>query len=42
MLHTFDGPLYTKNEKYIKKKRDYNNVFHVFMIFCVAGLIEIM
>ena len=41
MLHTFDGPCYTKNEKYIKK-RDYNHVFHVFLIFRVVGTIESM
>ena len=36
MLHTFDGPWYTKNEKYIK------NVivitfFYAYLIFCVVG-----
>ena len=41
MLHTFDGPCYTKNEKYMK------NViaimfFHVFLIFCLASSIEIV
>jgi len=41
MLHTFNGPCYTKNEKYMK------NViaimfFHLFLIFCVAGSIESM
>ena len=41
MLHTFDGPCYTKNEKYIKK-RDYNYVFHLFLIFHVGGSIQIM
>ena len=35
MFHTFKGPRYTKNEKYMKK-RDSNNVFHVFLIFCVV------
>ena len=30
MLHTFDGPCYMKNEKYMKK-RVYNHVFHVEM-----------
>ena len=39
MLHTFDGPCYMKNEKYIKT-RDYNHVFHVFLIFRVAGPIK--
>ena len=41
MLHTFDEPSYTKNEKYMKK-RDCNHVFHLFIIFHVAGYIEIM
>ena len=41
MLHTFDGPYYTKNEKYLKKP-DYNHIFHVFLIFRVAGSIESM
>ena len=41
MLHTFDGPCYMKNEKYMK------NViaimcFHVVLIFCVVGSIESM
>ena len=39
MLHTFDGPCYTKNEKYMKKC-DCNYVFHVFLIFHVEGSIE--
>ena len=41
MLHTFDGPCYMKNEKYMKK-RDCNHAFHVFLIFCVVGSIESM
>ena len=41
MLHTFDGPCYTKNDKYIKKC-DCNHVFHVFLIFRVVGPIESM
>ena len=41
MLHTFDGPYYTKNVKYIKK-RDCNPVFHVLLIFLVEGSIESM
>ena len=41
MFHTFDGPCYTKNEKYMKK-RDSNHVFHVFLIFCVARSIKSM
>ena len=42
MLHTYDGHCYMKNEKYIKKKCDYNHLFHVFLIFHVAGPIESM
>ena len=41
MLHTFDGPCYMKNEKYMKKQY-YNHFFHAFHIFCVAGSIESM
>ena len=41
MLHTFDGPCYMKYEKYMKK-RDCNHVFHVILIFSVAGSIESM
>ena len=41
MLHTFDEPYYMKNEKYMKKC-DCNHVFHVFLIFRVAGSIETM
>ena len=41
MLHTFEGPCYTKNEKYMKKS-DSNHVFHAFLIFHVAGFIESM
>ena len=41
MLNTFDGPCYTKNEKYVKNY-DCNHVFHVFFIFCVEGSIESM
>ena len=41
MFHTFNGPCYTKNEKYIKK-RDCNHAFHVFPTFCVAGSIKSM
>ena len=41
MLHSFDGPCYMKNEKYMK------NViiitfFYVFLIFCVAESFESM
>ena len=39
MLHTFHGPRYTKNEKYMKK-HNCKHVFHVFLIFLVAGSIE--
>ena len=41
MLHTFDGPCYMKNEKYMKK-HDCNHIFHVFIIFRVEGSIESM
>ncbi len=41
MLHTFDELCYTKNEKYMKK-HDYNNIFHVFLIFRVVGSIGSM
>ena len=41
MLHTFDGPFYTENDKYMKK-HDCNHIFHVFLIFRVAGSIESM
>ena len=39
MLHTFEGPYYLKNQKYMKT-RDCNHVFHVFLIFHVEGSIE--
>ena len=41
MLHTFDGPYYVKNEKYMKK-HDCNHIFHVFLNFNVARSIESM
>ena len=41
MLHTFYGPYYTKNEKYMKK-RDFNHDFHVLLIFLVARSIKSM
>ena len=41
MFHTFDGPCYTINEKYIKK-HDCNHVFYVFLIFRVEEFIESM
>ena len=37
MFHTFDGPYYMKNEKYMK-----NVTTNVFLIFCVAGSIKSM
>ena len=40
MLHTFDGPYYMKNEKYMKIC-DCNHLFHVFLIFRVAGSIKV-
>ena len=39
MLHISDGPLYTTNEKYMKK-HDCNHGFHVFLMFHVVGSIE--
>ena len=41
MLHTFDGPCYMQNERYMKK-HDYNHIFNVFLIFCVSGSIKSM
>ena len=41
MLHTFDGPRYMRNKKYMKE-RDCNHVYHVFLIFRVAGSIKSM
>ena len=41
MFHTFGGPRYTKNEKYMKI-HDCNHVFHVFIIFRVEGSLESM
>ena len=41
MLHTFDGPCYTKNEKCMKNMIAIT-IFHVFLIFHVAGSIESM
>ena len=41
MLHTFYGTCYTKTEKYMKT-HDCNHIFHVFLIFRVAGSIESM
>ena len=39
MLHTFDGPCYMKNEKYMKNMIAIM-FFHVFLIFHVAGSIK--
>ena len=41
MLHTFDGPYYAKNDKCMTK-HICNHVFHVFLIFRVAGSIQSM
>ena len=41
MLHTFDRPYYTKNEKYMKNVITIT-FFHVFLIFRVVGSIESM
>ena len=41
MSHTFGGPLYTKNYKYMKNVIAIT-FFHVFLIFCVVGSIESM
>ena len=43
-LHTFDGPRYPKNKKYLKKHDDdiIITFFHVFLVFGVAGSIKIM
>ena len=41
MLHTFDEPYYTKNEKYIENMI-VNTFFHVFLILHAAGSIESM
>ena len=41
MLYTFDGPCYTKKEKYMKNVIAIT-FFHVFLILCVAGSIESM
>ena len=41
MSHTFDGSLYTKNEKYMKNIIA-RMIFHVFLIFRVARSIESM
>ena len=41
MLHTFDGPYYTKNVKYMKNMIAIM-FFHVFHIFHVVGSIESM
>ena len=41
MLHTFDGPCYMKNDKYMKSMVAIT-FFHVFFIFRVAGSIKSM
>ena len=41
MLHTFVGPYYTKNDKYMKNVISLT-LFHVFLIFHIAGSIESM
>ena len=42
--YTFDGPLYPKNKKYLKKRNDDIIIpfFRVFLIFGVAGSIKSM
>ena len=42
--HTFDGPLYPKNKKYLKKCDDdvIITFFQVFLVFGVAGPIKSM
>jgi len=41
MLHTLNGPYYTKNKKYTKNMIA-NIFFHVFLIFHIIGSIESM
>ena len=43
-LHTFDGPRYTKNKKYLKECDDdiIITFFHVFLVFGVAASIKSM
>lgn len=41
MLHTFNGPYYTKNDEYMKNMITVT-FFHVFLIFCVAESVESM
>ena len=42
--HTFDGPLYPKNKKYLKKQNDdiIISFFQVFLVFRVAGSVKSM
>ena len=42
--HTFDGPRYPKNKKYLKKWNDdvIISFFHVFLVFGVVGSIKSM
>ena len=35
--HTFDGPLYPQNKKYLKKCDDDVTFFQIFLVFCAAG-----
>ena len=43
-LHTFDGPRYPKNKKYLEKRDDdiIITFFQVFLVFGVAGSIKSM
>ena len=41
MFHSFDGPCYMKNDKYMKNMIAIT-IFHVFLIFRVVGSIESM
>ena len=43
-LHTFDGPRYPKNKKYLKKRDDdiIITFFQVFIFFGVAGSVKSM
>ena len=43
-LHTFDGPRYPKNKKYLKKRDDdiIITFFQVFLVFGVAGSVKSM
>ena len=41
MLHTFDGPFYMKNEKYIKSVIAIM-FSHVILVFCAVGSLKSM